>query len=153
MDTTNAGRRCRSRCHREHLRRVASHPLFACLFKEISAKYPVLAALVLEITKVARAAVATSQYTTTPGEQREESLQDLRKAANKSASAEEAMRKHEKEARGGEENPGGPSPKNSGAGRKKDRGVRRTHSSSERGGGHAGRTGARSRSSPGQSND
>ena len=82
------------------------------------------AALVLEITKVARAAVATSQYTTTPGEQREESLQDLRKAANKSASAEEAMRKHEKEARGGEENPGGPSPKNSGGGRKKDTGVR-----------------------------
>ena len=54
---------------------VASHPLFACLCKDMSAKYPELEALVLEIIKVARAAVATSKCTTTPGEQREESLQ------------------------------------------------------------------------------
>ena len=68
---------------------VASHPLFASLFKEISVKYPQLEALVPEISKVARAAVATPKSTATPAEQREESLQTLRKATNKSASAEE----------------------------------------------------------------
>ena len=75
---------------------VASHPLLAGLFKEISAKYPELAALVPQISKVARAAVATPKSTATLTEQREESLQALRKATSKSASAEGAMRKHSK---------------------------------------------------------
>ena len=62
---------------------VASHPLFAGLFKEISAKCPELAALVPEISKVGRAAVPTPKSTATPAEQREESLQALRKATKK----------------------------------------------------------------------
>ena len=64
--------------------------------KKISAKCPELAALVPEISKVARAAVPTPKSTATPAEQREESLQALRKATTKSASAEEAVRKHGK---------------------------------------------------------
>ena len=75
---------------------VSSHPLSASLFTEISAKYPELAALVLEISKVPRAAMATPTSTATPAEQRDESLQALRKATNKSASAEEAICKHNK---------------------------------------------------------
>ena len=49
-----------------------------------------------EISKVAGEALATHKCTTTPGEQREESLLALRKATNKSASAEEVSRKHNK---------------------------------------------------------
>ena len=45
---------------------VASQSLFAGLFKEISVKYPELAALVPEISKVAWAAVATAKSTATP---------------------------------------------------------------------------------------
>ena len=75
---------------------VASHPLFVGLFKEISAKYSELAALFPEISKVARAAVATPKGTATPAEQLEESLQALRKATNNSALAEEAMGNHSK---------------------------------------------------------
>ena len=89
---------------------VASHPLFASLFKEISAKYPEPAALLPEISKVVRAAVATPTCTTTPGEQRGGHAQTLQ------------------EARDGEENPGGSSSQNGGAGGKKESGVRRTHS-------------------------
>ena len=77
---------------------VASHPLFAGLFKKMNSKYPEHAALVPEISKVARAAVATPNSIATPAEQREESLQAFRKASNKSAAAVEAMGKHHKEA-------------------------------------------------------
>ena len=64
---------------------VAFHPLFAGLFKEISAKYPELAALVLDISQVARAAVATLKR---------------------------PMKVHRRRRLGGEENPGGPSSQN-----------------------------------------
>ena len=75
---------------------VASHPLFAELFKEIGAKYPELAALVPEISKVAKAVVVAPKVTASPTEKREESLQALRKATNRSSAAEETMRKHNK---------------------------------------------------------
>ena len=54
---------------------VASHPLFAELFNEIGTKYPEFAALVPEITEVARAVVAAPRATATPAEKREEFLQ------------------------------------------------------------------------------
>ena len=75
---------------------VASHPLFAGPCKYMNSNYPELAALVPEISKVARAAVATPKSIATPAEQREESLQAFRKATNKSAAAVEDMRKHHK---------------------------------------------------------
>ena len=75
---------------------VASHPLFAELFKEIGAKYPELAALVPQISKVAKAVVSAPKVTASPAEKREESLQALRKATNRSSAAEEIMRKHDK---------------------------------------------------------
>ena len=74
---------------------VASHPLFAEVFKEIGTKYPELAALVPEIFKVAKA-VAAPKVTASPAEKREESLQALREATNRSSAAEETMRKHNK---------------------------------------------------------
>ena len=77
---------------------VASHPLFAELSKEIGAKYPELAALVPEISKVAKAVVAAPKVTALPAEKREESLQALRKATNRSSAAEDKMRKTQQEA-------------------------------------------------------
>ena len=68
------------------------------LFKEIRAKYPELAALVPEISKVAKAVVAAPKVTASPAEKREEALQALRKATNRSSAAEETMRKHNKKA-------------------------------------------------------
>ena len=74
---------------------VVASPLFAGLFKKMNSNYPELAALVPEISKV-RVAVATPKSIATPAEQREESLQAFRKATNKSAAAEEALRNHKK---------------------------------------------------------
>ena len=71
---------------------VASHTLFAELFKEIGEKYPKFATLVPEITKVAKAVVAAPKATATPAEKREVSLQALLKATNKSQTAEETLR-------------------------------------------------------------
>ena len=75
---------------------MASHALFAKLSKEIGGKYPELAALIPEISKVAKAVVAAPKVTASPAEKREESLQALRKATNRSSAAEETMRKHNK---------------------------------------------------------
>ena len=75
---------------------VVSHSLFAGLFNERGTKYPEFAALVTEISKMARAGVEAPKVTATPAEKREESLQTLRRATNKSSAAEETMRKHNK---------------------------------------------------------
>ena len=68
---------------------MASHPLIANLFREICAENPELAALVSEVTRVAKEAVAVPRRTTTPGELREEAPQALRRVSRRSAAAEE----------------------------------------------------------------
>ena len=75
---------------------VASHQLFAELFKEIGAKYLELAALVPEFSKVTKAVVAAPKVTASPAEKREESLQALREATIRSSAAEKTMRKYNK---------------------------------------------------------